>query len=333
MADTFRALVMREDDDGKPQAAVEDLTDDALPEGEVTVAVEYSTLNYKDGMVVDGNKGKLARNFPHVPGIDLAGTVERSSDDRYKPGDKVVLTGWHVGERYWGGYAQKQRVKADWLVPLPNGLDTKHAMAVGTAGLTAMLCVLALEDNGLKAADGPVLVTGASGGVGSIATAILGKRGYQVTALTGRTEEADYLKGLGATDVLERSALSEPSSKPLEGETWNHAVDTVGGAVLARAMGQMKYGTSIACCGLAGGPQLQTTVVPLLLRAVNLLGIDSVQQPYDNRVRAWQRITQDLPTEMLDAAMGICALDDLPARAKDILKGQVRGRLVVDLNA
>jgi acrylyl-CoA reductase (NADPH) len=332
MGETFRALVMREGDDGKAKAAIEELTEADLPEGEVTVAVEYSTLNYKDGMVVDGNKGRLARKFPHVPGIDLAGTVEQSSDDRYKPGDKVVLTGWHVGERYWGGYSQKARLKADWLVPLPDGLDTKHAMAVGTAGFTAMLCVMALEDHGLDAGNGPVLVTGASGGVGSIATAILAKRGYQVTALTGRTEEADYLKKLGATDVLERSALSEPSDKPLEAETWNGAVDTVAGKVLARAMGQMKYGTSIACCGLAGGPQLETTVVPLLLRGVNLLGIDSVQQPYDNRLRAWKRVDEDLPIDMLDAAMSVCGLDDLPQKAKDILKGQVRGRLVVDLN-
>ncbi|MBP5858870.1 oxidoreductase [Marivibrio halodurans] len=331
MAGTFRALVLREGDDGKAKAGIEALTEDDLPEGEVTVAVDYSTLNYKDGMVVDGNKGRLARKFPHVPGIDLAGTVEHSSDDRYRPGDKVVLTGWHVGERYWGGFSQKARVKADWLVPLPNGLDTKHAMAVGTAGLTAMLCVLALEDHGLKAGNGPVLVTGASGGVGSVATAILAKRGHDVTALTGRPEEADYLKRLGATDILERSALSEPSDKPLESENWNHAVDTVGGSVLARAMGQMKYGTSIACCGLAGGPQVQTTVVPLLLRAVNLLGIDSVLQPFENRVRAWKRVTEDLPSEMLDTAMSTCTLDELPARAKDILKGRVRGRLVVDL--
>lgn len=331
MAATFRALVLREGEDGKAVAGIETLSENDLPEGDVTVAVDYSTLNYKDGMVVDGNKGRLARNFPHVPGIDLAGTVEHSSDDRYRPGDKVVLTGWHVGERYWGGFSQKARVKADWLVPLPDGLDTKHAMAVGTAGLTAMLCVLALEDHGLKPGGGPVLVTGASGGVGSIATAILGKRGHDVTALTGRPEEADYLKRLGATDILERAALSEPSDKPLERETWNHAIDTVGGAVLARAMGQMKYGTSIACCGLAGGAQVQTTVVPLLLRAVNLLGIDSVLQPFENRLRAWKRITEDLPGEMLDAAMDTCTLDDLPDRAKDILKGRVRGRLVVDL--
>ena len=332
MADTFRALVMREGDDGKAKPAIETLSMADLPEGEVTVAVEYSSLNYKDGMVVDGNKGRLARKFPHVPGIDFAGTVESSSDDRYKAGDKVVLTGWHVGERYWGGFSQKARVKADWLVPLPDGLDTRQAMAVGTAGLTAMLCVMALEDHGITPDGGPVLVTGASGGVGSVATAILAKRGFDVTALTGRPEGAKYLKALGATDVLERSALSEATDKPLESENWNGAVDTVGGAVLARAMGQMKYGTSIACCGLAGGAQLQTTVVPLLLRGVNLLGIDSVQQPYENRLRAWTRVAQDLPMDMLDSAMNVCGLDEVPAKAKDILKGQVRGRLVIDLN-
>lgn len=332
MSDTFKALLLTETEGGAT-AAVTDVATADLPEGNVTVAVEYSTLNYKDGMVVNGNIGRLARKFPHVPGIDLAGTVEASDDGRYKPGDKVVLTGWRVGEMHWGGFAQKARLNADWLVPLPEGLSARHAMTVGTAGLTAMLCVQALEDHGMKPSDGPVLVTGAAGGVGSVAVAILANLGYEVAGSTGRPEQAAYLKGLGATQIVPREELSEPTKKPLEGETWAGCVDTVAGTVLARAMGQMKYGASIACCGLASGPKLDTTVVPLLLRGVNLLGIDSVMQPYDNRLRAWNRIVEVLPMDKLEAMAETCGLADLPAKAKDILAGQVRGRLVVDVNA
>ncbi len=328
----IKALVVEKDDEGKTSASVQEISEDRLPEGDVTVAVEYSTVNYKDGLCI-GPGGGLVRNYPHVPGIDFAGTVEASSDNRYKPGDKVVLTGWRVGEAHWGGYAQKARVKADWLVPLPDGLDTRAAMAVGTAGFTAMLAVMALEDHGLSAGDGPVLVTGAAGGVGSVATAILANLGYEVAGVTGRPETADYLKSLGATQIVAREELNETVKRPLETETWAGCVDAVGGAMLARVLGQMKYGASVAAVGLAGGAGLPATVIPFLLRGVNLLGIDSVMQPYDNRVRAWQRIASDLPMDKLEAMIQPATLADLPGLGRDILKGQVKGRVVVDVNA
>ena len=328
----IRALVVEKDDEGKTSASVQEIGEDRLPEGDVTVAVEYSTVNYKDGLCI-GPGGGLVRNYPHVPGIDFAGTVEASSDDRYKPGDKVVLTGWRVGEAHWGGYAQKARVKADWLVPLPDGLDTRQAMAVGTAGFTAMLAVMALEDHGLKPGDGPVLVTGAAGGVGSMATAILANLGFEVAGVTGRPETADYLKSLGASQIVAREKLSETVKRPLEAETWAGCVDAVGGAMLARVLGQMKYGASVAAVGLAGGAGLPATVIPFLLRGVNLLGIDSVMQPYENRVKAWNFIAKDLPMVKLEAMVHPATLSDLPQLGRDILKGQVKGRVVVDVNA
>ena len=328
----FNALVVNKNEDGKTSAAVTQIGLDDLPHAEVTVAVEYSTVNYKDGLCI-GPGGGLVRNYPHVPGIDFAGTVESSEDARYKPGDKVVLTGWRVGEAHWGGYSQKARVKADWLVPLPEGLDTRAAMAVGTAGFTAMLAVMALEDHGLKPGHGPVLVTGAAGGVGSVATAILAHLGHEVAGVTGRPETADYLKSLGATQIVAREDINETVKRPLEGETWTGCVDAVGGAMLARVLGQMKYGASVAAVGLAGGADLPATVIPFLLRGVNLLGIDSVMQPYDNRVRAWARIAKDLPMDKLDAMVQPATLGDLPQLGKDILKGQVKGRVVVDVNA
>ena len=326
----FKALIVDKDADGKTHAAVQDLTLDQLPAGDVTVAVEYSTLNYKDGLCI-GPGGGLVRNYPHVPGIDFAGVVEASDDPRYKPGDKVILTGWRVGEAHWGGYAQKARVKADWLVPLPDGLTTRQAMAVGTAGFTAMLAVMALEDHGI--ASGPVLVTGAAGGVGSVATAILAKLGYPVAAVTGRPETAEYLTSLGASQIVARDDLAETVKRPLEGETWGGCVDAVGGAMLARVLGQMEYGASVAAVGLAGGANLPATVIPFLLRGVNLLGIDSVMQPYDNRLRAWARIARDLPMDKLDAMIRPATLADLPQLGADILAGQVKGRVVVDVNA
>ena len=329
---TFNAMVVHKDDEGKTSAKIEQLEIDQLPEGDVTVAVEYSTLNYKDGLCL-GPGGGLVRNYPHVPGIDFAGTVETSSDDRYKPGDKVVLTGWNVGENWWGGYAQKARVKADWLVPLPKGLSTKDAMAVGTAGFTAMLATIALEDHGLSPDKGPVLVTGAAGGVGSVATAILSNLGYEVAAVTGRPETADYLKSLGATTIVPRDELNETTKRPLEKETWAGCIDAVGGSMLARLLGQMQYGASVAAVGLAGGAQLPATVIPFLLRGVNLLGIDSVRRPYEDRVRAWQRVANDLPMDKLNAMVEPAALADLPALGKAILAGEVRGRVVVDVNA
>ena len=326
----FNGLVVNKDEAGKTSAAVEQLSLDQLPNGEVTVAVEYSTVNYKDGLCI-GPGGGLVRNYPHVPGIDFAGTVEASGDDRYKPGDKVALTGWKVGEAHWGGYADKARVNADWLIPVPDGLTTRHAMAVGTAGFTAMLAVMALEDMGIK--DGPILVTGAAGGVGSVATAILAHLGHDVAGVTGRPETADYLKSLGATQIVAREELNETVKRPLESETWGGCVDAVGGEMLARVLGQMKYGASVAAVGLAGGAGLPATVIPFLLRGVNLLGIDSVLQPYDNRVRAWERIAKDLPRDKLEAMVQPAVLSDLPALGRDILKGQVKGRVVVDVNA
>ncbi len=329
---SFNALLVEKDEDGKTSASVQQLDDSRLPDGDVTVAVEYSTVNYKDGLCI-GPGGGLVRNYPHVPGIDFSGTVEASDDNRYKPGDKVVLTGWRVGEAWWGGYAQKARVKADWLVPLPEGISTRNAMAVGTAGFTAMLAVMALEDHGLKPGNGPVLVTGAAGGVGSVATAILSKLGYEVAAVTGRPETADYLKSLGATQIVAREEINETVKRPLESETWAGCIDAVGGAMLARVLGQLKYNASAAAVGLAGGTDLPATVIPFLLRGVNLLGIDSVMRPYDDRVRAWGRIAGDLPMDKLESMIEPATLADLPALGKAILKGQVKGRVVVDVNA
>ncbi|MCC5962536.1 MAG: oxidoreductase [Rhodobacteraceae bacterium] len=327
---SFNALLVTKDDQGKTHAAVTQITEDQLPEGDVTVAVEYSTVNYKDGLCI-GPGGGLVRNYPHVPGIDFAGTVAASDDARYKPGDKVVLTGWRVGEAHWGGYAEKARVKGDWLVPLPEGLSTRQAMAVGTAGFTAMLAIMALEDHGLRPGAGPVLVTGAAGGVGSVAVALLAALGHEVAAVTGRPETEDYLKSLGATQIVPRADLAETVKRPLESETWAGCVDAVGGAMLARVLGQMKYGGSVAAVGLAGGASLPATVVPFLLRGVNLLGIDSVMQPFDNRQRAWGRIARDLPMDKLDAMIRPATLADLPELGTDILKGQVQGRVVVDV--
>ena len=328
----FNALVVTKEEDEKPQAGLQQISLDQLPEGDVTIAVEYSTVNYKDGLCI-GPGGGLVRKYPHVPGIDFAGTVESSDSDKFKAGDKVVLTGWRVGEVHWGGYSQKARVKSDWLVPLPDGMTTRQAMAVGTAGFTAMLAVMALEDHGMVPGNGPALVTGAAGGVGSVATAILAAKGYEVAAVSGRPEAADYLKGLGATQIVAREEINETTKRPLEAETWAGCVDAVGGDMLARLLGQMKYGASVAAVGLAGGAQLPATVIPFLLRGVNLLGIDSVMRPYEDRVRAWGEIVQHLPMEKLEDMIVPATLGDLPQLGKDILKGQVKGRVVVDVNA
>ena len=329
----FRALVLDQDGEGLATARVRDLTEADLPAGEVTVAVEHSTLNYKDGLCLSPKGGGLVRSYPHVGGIDFAGTVARSDDPRYAPGDRVVLTGWRVGETHWGGYAERARVKADWLVPLPAGLTTRQAMAVGTAGLTAMLAVMALEDHGLAPGQGPVLVTGAAGGVGSVAVALLAALGHEVAAVTGRPETEGYLKGLGAARIVPRADLAETVKRPLESETWAGCVDAVGGAMLARVLGQMRYGASVAAVGLAGGSALPASVVPFLLRGVNLLGIDSVMRPYADRVRAWDRIARDLPLDRLEAMIRPARLEDLPALGAAILKGEVQGRVVVDPSA
>jgi acrylyl-CoA reductase (NADPH) len=326
----FRALVVEKSAEGATSASVETISEDRLPEADVLVDVEYSTLNYKDGLCI-GPGGGLVKTYPHVPGIDFAGTVAASDDPRWKPGDKVVLTGWRVGEVWWGGYAEKARVKGDWLVPLPDGLTTRSAMAVGTAGLTAMLAILALESHGLKPGQGPVLVTGASGGVGSVAVALLAAAGYEVAAVTGRPETADYLRGLGASQIVPREELSEPNKRPLESETWSGCIDAVGGVMLARVLAQLKYNGSVASVGLAGGTSLPATVIPFLLRGVNLLGIDSVMQPYAARVAAWERVAGDLDLAKLEDMIVPAGLSDLPKLGADILKGQVKGRVVVDV--
>lgn len=328
----FTALVVEKDAAGQTSAGVQTLPDDRLPPGDVTVAVAYSTLNYKDGLCLGPATG-MVRSYPHVPGIDFAGTVTASDDLRYRPGDKVVLTGWRVGEWHWGGYATKARVKADWLVPLPDGLTMGQAMAVGTAGFTAMLAIMDLEDHGLTPAKGEVLVTGAAGGVGSVATAILAQLGYRVAAVTGRPETEAYLRDLGAARIIPRGDLAETVKRPLETETWAGCVDAVGGAMLARVLGQMQYGASVAAVGLAGGSMVPASIIPFLLRGVNLLGIDSVLRPYDDRIRAWGRVARDLPLDRLDQMIRTATLSDLPGLGAAILKGGVQGRVVVDVNA
>jgi acrylyl-CoA reductase (NADPH) len=328
---TFRALVLHEEG-GKVVPRLETLDEASLPPGEVTVRVEYSTLNYKDGMILEG-QGRLVRQYPHVPGIDFAGTVEHSHASAYQPGDPVVLTGWRVGEVQWGGYAARARVKADWLVPLPFGLTTKQAMAIGTAGLTAMLAVLALERHGLVPGAGDVVVTGASGGVGSVAVALLAGLGHRVVAGTGRPQLRDYLEGLGAAEIIERAALAAKPTRPLDRERWAGAIDAVGGATLATILTQLNYRASVAACGLAGGSELPATVIPFLLRGVNLLGIDSVMCPRDLRAEAWARLAADLPLDRLDRMTGTVPLAAVPGLAAKILHGELRGRIVIDLAA
>lgn len=329
----MRALMMQQGEDGLAAAEIKDISIDDLPQGDVLVKVEYSTLNYKDGLCLSAKGGGLVRNYPHVPGIDFAGTVEASDNPKFAKGDKVVLTGWRVGEVHWGGYAEYARVKGDWLVPLPDGLTPRQAMLVGTAGFTAMLAVMALEDHGLTPDKGEVLVTGAAGGVGSVATAILAAKGYQVAGVTGRADQAGYLTDLGASRIVAREDLAETVKRPLESETWAGCVDAVGGAMLARVLGQMKYGGSVAAVGLAGGAALPATVIPFLLRGVNLLGIDSVMKPTQDRIRAWAEVAAHLPMDRLEQMAVPASLDDLPKLGADILAGQVRGRVIVDLNA
>jgi len=325
----FKALLL-EEKDGKVVPRVAELAEDALPSDDVTVAIEHSTLNYKDGLILQG-LGRLVRQYPHVPGIDFAGRVLSSDNPAWREGDPVLLTGWRVGEAHWGGYGQKARVKGDWLVKLPVGLTTRQAMAIGTAGFTAMLAVMALEDHGLAPDKGEVLVTGAAGGVGSVATAILAKLGYQVAASTGRPETHDYLRKLGATSIVERASIEKPSGKPLEGERWAGCIDAVGGGTLAQVLTQLKYHASVAACGLAGGAKLEATVIPFLLRGVNLLGIDSVMCPTPRREQAWARLARDLPLDLLESMITEARLEDLPRLAGEILAGKVRGRVVVNL--
>ena len=327
---TFRALVLYEEG-GKVVPRVEAVDEDRLPPGEVTVTVECSTLNYKDGMILQG-LGRLVRSYPHVPGIDFAGTVERSESPEFAPGDPVILTGWRVGESQWGGYAEKARVKASFLVRRPEGLSARQAMAIGTAGFTAMLAVIALERHGLRSGAGDVLVTGAAGGVGSVAVSLLSRLGHRVVASTGRPELASYLTELGAAELVDRATLAAKPSRPLESERWAGAVDAVGGTTLATILTQLYYRASVAACGLAGGSEVPATVIPFLLRGVNLLGIDSVMCPRDERIEAWQRLARDLSLDRLERMTQILPLSALPDLAPQILKGEVRGRTVINVN-
>jgi acrylyl-CoA reductase (NADPH) len=323
----FKALLLSKDDDAVT-AAVTELDEKDLPAGEVLVQVDHSTLNYKDGLIIK-NKAPLGRQFPHVPGVDFAGSVLESGDERFKPGDLVVLNGWGVGERHWGGLATRARVKADWLIKLPAGWTTRDAMAVGTAGYTSMLAVMALEDHGMTPEGGAVLVTGGAGGVGSIAIALLSKLGYEVTASTGRPETRDYLEKLGAKNFIDRAELAEPSSRPMESARFQACIDAVGGSTLARVLGQLDQRGSLAAVGNAGGVAFTASVIPFLLRGINLLGIDSVYQPIARRELAWQRLDQDLDRELLRSMIQDAALAEVPDLAGEILKGRIRGRVVV----
>lgn len=328
-----RALVVEKDESGAVTAGVRELPDDRLPAGDVTVDVAFSTVNYKDGLCLSASGGGLVRTWPHVGGIDFAGVVAESSHPRWTAGDRVILTGWHVGERQWGGYATRARVSGDWLVPLPEGMDLRQAMAVGTAGLTAMLAIMALETHGLTPDKGEVLVTGAAGGVGSVAVAVLARLGYQVAAVTGRPEQEGYLRDLGAARIVPRAEIAQAIRKPMESETWAGCVDAVGGEMLARVLGQLKRWGSVAAVGNAGGLVVPASIIPFLLRGVNLLGIDSVQQPHERRVAAWDRLVRDLPMERLEAMILPARLGDVPELAAAILRGEVRGRVVVDVTA
>ena len=325
---THRAVVAT----GEGPATVQELSDADLPEGDVTVAVQYSSLNYKDGLAVTG-KGKIARSFPMVCGIDLAGTVEASDSSSFEAGDEVVVTGWGLSESHPGGFTQRQRVKADWLTRKPDGLSLQQTMAVGTAGLTAMLCVLAIEKAGVTPdSEGEVIVTGAGGGVGSVAVAVLANLGYRVAASTGRPETHDYLRGLGATTIVDRAELETPG-RPLDKQRWSGGVDSVGSGTLATVLAQTHYRGSVAACGLAGGNDLPTTVLPFILRGVSLLGVDSVMCPAPERDEAWRRLGTDLPTKLLDEMTSIEPMSKVPELGGAILAGQTRGRVVIDTGA
>jgi acrylyl-CoA reductase (NADPH) len=326
----FSAILIDKDDAGQQSVAVTQLDEAQLPEGDVTIAVDYSTLNYKDGLAITG-KSPVVRKFPMVPGIDLAGTVRESSHADWKAGDKVVLNGWGVGETHWGGLAQVARLNGDWLVPLPSAFSPKQAMAIGTAGYTAALCVVALENHGVKPDQGEVLVTGATGGVGSVAVSLLAKAGFTVIAATGKASEADYLKQLGATDIIDRNELSAPG-KPLQRERWAGVVDSVGSHTLANACAATRYGGAVAACGLAQGMDFPASVAPFILRGVALLGIDSVMAAKPKRIAAWERLARDLDPAALDLIATEVGLADAIGAASDLLDGKVRGRIVVDVN-
>ena len=325
----FNALVL-EQEEGKTLAAIKQLDMSDLPDEDVLIEVTYSSLNYKDGLAVTGT-GKIVHSFPMVPGIDLAGVVKESRDPGFQPGDQVIMTGWSVGERYWGGYSQYARMKPEWLVKMPQGMDAAKAMSIGTAGLTAMLCVMALEEGGITPDKGTVVVTGAAGGVGSVAVAILSKLGYKVAAVTGRESTHDYLRGLGATELLSREEMAE-KARPLEKQRWAGAIDTVGDTILARLLAETDYRGVVAACGLAGGYKLPSTVMPFILRNVRLQGVDSVLCPVDIRSAAWNRLLTDLPANALGEISNVIGLAELPQAAADIVAGKVQGRTLVDPN-
>ncbi len=327
----FTTLILTKHDDKSVTAAIEDVAEDRLPAGDVLVDIEYSTINYKDGLIIH-NKAPLVRDFPHVPGVDFAGVVAESDNAAFKAGDKVVLNGWGVGERRWGGLAQKARVKAEWLIHLPVGLTTRQAMAVGTAGYTSMLAIMDLEDHGMTPEKGEVLVTGGAGGVGSIAIALLAKSGYEVAVSTGRPETHDYLRSLGASQFIDRSELAEEAGRPMESARFQGCIDAVGGSTLARALGQLKPQGALAAVGNAGGNDFKASVIPFLLRGVKLLGIDSVYQPTPRREAAWSRLASDLDLDKLESTIKQISLAEVPDVAASILRGQVKGRTVVDMH-
>jgi acrylyl-CoA reductase (NADPH) len=326
----FDAILIEKDDAGY-RASLKQVDEATLPEGDVLVQVQYSTLNYKDGLAITG-KSPVVRQFPMVPGIDFVGTVEQSASEKFKTDDKVILNGWGVGETHWGGLAQKARVKGDWLIALPPGMQPAHAMAIGTAGYTAMLCVMALERHGVTPDKGDILVTGAAGGVGSVAVSLLAKLGYRVVASTGRSEESDYLQGLGAAEIIDRNTLSSPG-KPLAKERWAGAVDSVGSHTLANVCASMRYRGVVAACGLAQGMDFPASVAPFILRGVTLVGIDSVHCPIPERQEAWRRLAIGLDIAQLARInTSVIGLSDAVDKATDLLEGKVRGRIVVDVN-
>lgn len=325
----FNGIVISKADDNY-RARLEQIDEADLPAGDVSVDVDYSTLNYKDALAITG-ASPVVRSFPLVPGIDLVGTVSASETPAFPNGSKVILNGWGVGEKYWGGLAQKARLKSDWLIPLPAGITPKQAMSIGTAGYTAMLCVMALEEHGIKPEDGEILVTGAAGGVGSVAIPVLSKLGYTVVALSGRPELSDYLKSLGASEILPRSEMSEPG-RPLAKERWAGVIDVVGSHVLANACASTRYGGAVAACGLAGGMDFPASVAPFILRGVTLRGVDSVMCPRAKRLAAWQRLAEDFDLSKLDDITTELPLDQVIPQAEALLKGQIKGRIVVDVN-
>ena len=328
----FNALVVEKDEETNVTSSeVKKISLSDLPEGDVLVNVEYSNVNYKDGLCIGPGAG-LVKTYPHVPGIDFAGTVETSQDDNYQKGDQVILTGWRVGEVVWGGYSQKARVKSSQLVKMPKNMTTKEAMTMGTAGFSAMLSIIRLEEMGLSKENGEVLVTGATGGVGSVATVVLSNLGYEVVTVSGKSSSSEYLKSLGSKRIIDRSELNELIKRPLESASWAGCIDTVGGNTLSRLIGQLKYGASVAVVGNAGGNNLSVSAIPFMLRGINMLGIDSAMQPYENRVKIWERLNKDFPKSFFESITEVISLSDLPRVGNEILDGKIKGRLVVDVN-